>query len=572
MTAGLLTWGCVWYWLTLLVLLAGGCTSMAAASFLDAAALNDSSMHVGIMCIPLYGHWKPLWAIGEAFTRRGHHVTYFSEEPRWCEEIVRYGGDRAACIDMPSRGVFRDAAFFEKLSRADSVFLTFADLWNESFRHHELQLGGYLAAAQRVHARRPLSVLLSDAATFVGGSVARALDVPSVLFFPLTTMLPLGFFNRLPLMGTGWPAQMSSWQRLQNFLLRGMLVGLADSLHRVNDGRALYKIPPLRNGYELGGWYDTVLAPTIWGFDIPQELCPNFHPLGLLSFDEDRTPFMEKELAAFLRRCPQGAVYVNFGTLVSLHRRQADRLASALRQLPYCVVWKLTDAQRERLCQGELGEMEGRTHLRPYFASSLKIMKHAKVVAFVSHCGDRSVHEALESQLPIVGIPFFADQSDVCQRLQEAGVGRCVGHKDRFTSDAVSGAIQWVVQNADQAKANMRRLLQVSRFLGGAERAVDIIESRYHNHLLGRNESLERCAVFNDESGVEAQPLRIEQLDVFLVWIIAFVSLWLIVFACTAKLSSRLAQAMRPKQASLAKRGPRFTVSPRATQPEKKAE
>ncbi|RNE98300.1 putative UDP-glucoronosyl and UDP-glucosyl transferase [Trypanosoma rangeli] len=559
----------MWYLLTLLVMLGGGPTSVVAASLLDAAAPNAFPMHVGIICIPLYGHWKPLWSVGEAFTRRGHHVTYFSENPQWCEDVQRHGVGRAACITMPSRGAFSDPALFEKLSRTDNLFLTFVDLWNESFRHHELQLGDYLAVARKVHARHPFSILLSDAATFVGGSVARALDVPSVLLFPLTTMLPLGFCNRLPLMGTGWPAQMNHWQRLLNCILRSIVVGFASSLHRVNDARALYKIPPLRNGYELGGWYDTVLAPTVWGFDIPQELCPNFHTLGLLSFDEDRTPLMEEELSAFLQGCPQGAVYVNLGTLVSLHWRQAEQLARALRQLPYCAIWKLKGEQVERLLQGDLGKMKERTHIRPYFVSPLKIMKHANVVAFVSHCGDSSVHEALEAQLPVVGIPFFADQSDVCQRLEEAGVGRYVGHKHRFTSDDVSRAIRWVVQHGNQAKANMKRLLQVSRFFGGAERAVDLLESRYRNQLLGRNESLERCVIFGDVPPADAQPLRIEQLDVFLVWFVASVSLWLIFFAYTAKLSPHLGQMMRPRQAARAKKRPRFTASPRATQPEK---
>ncbi|PIY71927.1 hypothetical protein COY87_03625, partial [Candidatus Roizmanbacteria bacterium CG_4_10_14_0_8_um_filter_33_9] len=47
----------------------------------------------------------------------------------------------------------------------------------------------------------------------------------------------------------------------------------------------------------------------------------------------------------------------------------------------------------------------------------------AEVAAFVSHCGDTSVYESVEALVPIVGIPLFADQPDMCARIVDAGVG-----------------------------------------------------------------------------------------------------------------------------------------------------
>ncbi|KAF8290103.1 putative UDP-glucoronosyl and UDP-glucosyl transferase [Trypanosoma cruzi] len=559
---------CLWCVFTLNVMLIGP-ISTVTGSLLDPVVPNSSPMHVGIMCIPLYGHWRPLRSVGEAFTERGHYVTYFVENPLWCEEMMHHDENTTNCIIIPSRGAFRDPTFFEKMSLEPFPQKTLFGFLRETVSHHTLHLGDYLKEAQNLHAKRPLSVLISDANTIVGGSVARALDIPSVISIPLTSSIHLGINNRIPNMGSGFPARMNIGQRLLTYILLSAVLVFPPSLDPFNSQRALYNIPPLRDWNELGGFYDTVLLPFIWGLDIPQELCPNFHPLGLLSFKKDRIPPMEKELSTFLHHCTTGAIYVNFGTLVSLNPRQVNRIAKALEQLPYCVIWKMNDKQKRDLPQGYLKKMKEKLFIRSYFLSPIEIMRHKNLLVFISHCGDTSIHEALEAQLPVVGIPFFADQPDVCQRLEEAGVGKYVGHKDVFNIEDLLHAIQWVVQHLEQIKKKMKQLIRISNFLGGAERAVDIIESRYRNQLLRRNESLERCVIFNENAELETRPIRKAQLDILFLWFFVVAPLWFFVFNCIGKWLFCLGGIMRSNKTSPLKKAPHFSVSPRPTQREK---
>lgn len=49
---------------------------------------------------------------------------------------------------------------------------------------------------------------------------------------------------------------------------------------------------------------------------------------------------------------------------------------------------------------------------------------HPRTVLFFTHCGMHGVLEALHHGVPMVGMPVFADQSDVLVRLEERGVAR----------------------------------------------------------------------------------------------------------------------------------------------------
>ncbi|KAH9597948.1 UDP-glucuronosyl/UDP-glucosyltransferase [Trypanosoma melophagium] len=503
------------------------------------ASESLSPLHIAIVSIPLHGHFKPLQIIGEEFTRRRHRVTYFIENPKWCKTL-HHTQDMVDCVVLPSYDVFSEN-FFRNLSQLKSNLASFTEIFVEIYRHHELHLGDYLSAVKKVHATHPLSMILSDLSTLVGGSVATALNIPSVNLLPLTTLIPLGVSSQIPLMGTGWPARMNKWQRMDNFGLKVLLTILPDKIDRVNTFRSFYGIKPVKEGFELGGFREIIIAPTLWGFDIPHEVCPNFHPLGLLSFRDTHTPPVEKELAAFLNNCQVGSIYINFGTLAELSPFQHEKIAKALRQLPYCIVWKLKDSKNQNVLK-YLGEIKERTFFSRFFLSPLNIMRHKYMVVFLSHCGDASIHEAIGAKLPIVGIPFFADQVDVCQRVEESNIGKCVGDKNSFTSESLAKTIDYVVKNSRQMRRNIEKLLQISKFLGGAERAVDILESRQRNHLLGRNETLERCVVFNEELETEILPLRIRigQFDVFMVWFIAFLSLWLSIFMCLEKVFLRI--------------------------------
>lgn len=482
-------------------------------------------LHIGVLTIPLWGHAKPLLAIAEELAHRGHTVTFFTEQPKWCHRILRHsrhsrprrwGSDGLEdsdaevgpsvpagqwdlqCIEMPRQpAVFATATFHRMSTEYSSTLWSFVDLLEDAFGHHELALPVYQAALTAMHQRQPFTTLLCDLSTYVGASTARYLDLPVVHVYPLTTQLGIGLHPQLPAVGTGYPRQMHWRQRLSNAALKLLLHATAGStLKRLNEARAANGVPLYRDAYDAAGMYDVIVAPSLWGLDIPHPLCPNVHAVGPLNTRDDRRPYdashLTPDLLAFLDSCHDGVLYTSFGTLAVLRPETERRLLAALDELPFCVVWRLPITVVTTLPRS----LTNRLFSAPWITSTMAVLKHPNLLAFLSHCGDTSVLEAVEAGIPILGLPIFADQADVCQRVAEAGIGIVLGHKFTVSSADITAAV-WKVANHHRSSYTnaLQKLRLISATLGGASRAADILEDRQYNLLLRRDTTLEACGM-----------------------------------------------------------------------------
>lgn len=71
---------------------------------------------------------------------------------------------------------------------------------------------------------------------------------------------------------------------------------------------------------------------------------------------------------------------------------------------------------------------------------------HTNVKVFVTQCGLQSTEEAVARGMPIVGIPFIADQEMNAQRLEEQGVGLNLDFTT-ITKEKLRNAILEVAEN-----------------------------------------------------------------------------------------------------------------------------
>jgi UDP:flavonoid glycosyltransferase YjiC (YdhE family) len=493
---------------------------------LCALASCTYSMHVLVVSIPAYGHFMPVKAIAEELLLRGHRLTIFIEDVRWCETPVATVG-QFNCVAVPPSGTF-ERAFFVNMSKALNCGDSFNDLFKEMFRHHSTQLPVYLEAAQRIHRDDPFHVVLMDLSTILGLGLSAALNIPHVSVFPLSMQMSIGTSAALPALGTELPGDgsMNLYQRAKNHLTK-VLVGAISPLilKELNDAREESRVRPLNNALELAGLNGLIFAPTVWGYDIPQPLCPNIIALGAFSpyVSEEG---MEPELLAFLTTCaetgrPVG--YVNFGTLSVVSEFTFVHVYVALVQAVtrgMCIVWKIPEHQRRDDVEVMLNNPQ---NLRKYFFLSarfrtpVKIMKHPATRVFLSHCGDTSVLEAIQAELPIAGIPFFADQGDVCLRVQEAGIGVYLGNKMMLNRTFVTETLLTLADEVSSRsfREKLRLVRKMSDALGGAKRAAEIIEDRYNNGLLGPEFFPEGCFIRHSSTYI-AQGLDLWALKVVL--------------------------------------------------------
>lgn len=520
--------------LLFLVVLLVSSASLAASSEVS-PNVQHAKMHVGVLTIPLYGHFMPLKAAGEGLLVRGHSVTLFVENAAWCVTALK---QQFGCVVIPTSNRFA-SDFFVNMSAHPDLGSSFTDLFKEMFLHHEQQLGPLISIVGDIHHRTPFSLFLVDLSTFVGQGIADKFNVPYASMFPLTMHMTVGPASFLPSIGTGFPAngRMPITQRLANYLLKLAVAASSSTvLAEINPVRLAAGIPAMKHSMQVAGLEGLIFSPTIWGYDIAQPLCPNIFGVGILSPTHSHTP-MEASLEEFLAKCAskgRRAVYVNFGTLAVLNNETFAALFAGLRMTAHCIVWKISESHRMEIVQSALREqtpsqnllaMQERFYIVSRFANPVAIMQHRNMGAFVSHCGDTSVLEAIESNLPIAGIPIFADQGDVCRRVDEAAIGIYVGHKLQFSPQRLSDVLDTLVANGgEQYRNNMRRLKKVSDFLGGSEKVADVIESRFRAGLLHGTDLLERCHFLSPElAGVEAGLWRSSQSDVMLLTVAVIV-------------------------------------------------
>ncbi|CUI14385.1 unnamed protein product, partial [Bodo saltans] len=158
----------------------------------------------------------------------------------------------------------------------------------------------------------------------------------------------------------------------------------------------------------------------------------------------------------------------------------------------------------------------------------IAIMQHPSTHVFLTHCGDTSLMEAVQAELPLAGIPFFADQGDVCQRMDEAGIGRYVGHKHTFTADELE-SILVDVATSKRYKERIRDIHSISKLYGGVNRAADIIEERMSNDLLRPDAFTESCGYLTEWSGQPKSNALVQEYDFLLIY---FALIGLVCYGC----------------------------------------
>lgn len=123
-------------------------------------------------------------------------------------------------------------------------------------------------------------------------------------------------------------------------------------------------------------------------------------------------------------------IYVSFGTMVELSRKQIGELAGALIEGKRPFLWVITDkSNREAKLEGEdeseIEKIAGFRHeleevgMIVSWCSQVEVLRHRAVGCFVTHCGWSSTLESLVLGVPVVAFPMWSDQPTNAKLLEE---------------------------------------------------------------------------------------------------------------------------------------------------------
>ncbi|KAL3267222.1 hypothetical protein HHI36_011357 [Cryptolaemus montrouzieri] len=124
---------------------------------------------------------------------------------------------------------------------------------------------------------------------------------------------------------------------------------------------------------------------------------------------------LPEDLRCFLNSSNEGVIYTSLGSNMKsalLPQYKLDAIMEVFSQLPYKVLWKF---EKE-----DLPNKPANVEIRKWLPQQ-DVLSHPNVKLFISQAGLQSIDEALLGKVPMLLVPFFADQHFNAHHMVEKG-------------------------------------------------------------------------------------------------------------------------------------------------------
>ncbi|KAL0810817.1 hypothetical protein ABMA28_010129 [Loxostege sticticalis] len=178
---------------------------------------------------------------------------------------------------------------------------------------------------------------------------------------------------------------------------------------------------------------------------------PNIIYLGAVQLQPRKE--IPKDLKTYLDNSKRGVIYVSFGSNVLPSRMSKDLLdeiLQALKRLPYDILWKFDG--------DSLDNMPKNVRYQKWFPQR-DLLFHPNIKAFVTQCGLQSTDEAIDAEVPLIGIPMMAEQGYNAKKYVDFGIGVKLDAMT-FTAEDLVRAVRAVAENKSY-KQNVIRLKKI---------------------------------------------------------------------------------------------------------------
>jgi UDP:flavonoid glycosyltransferase YjiC (YdhE family) len=416
------------------------------------------------VAIPAIGHLNPLLRQAVELRRRGWRVAVASTEEMRGYVEDNFPDVRFVSVGIDPAGPDGNRALQERVSAASSFIGGTVEIMRWVNSLWPTMFDGLRAEVER---DRP-DVLVVDLVTTAGMDVAEVEGIPyvvnnadlltsiSVALLPPAPGVPLLFSGRSI-------CRINRMDRLLDPLLRWLGATIFDLMLSVplNRLRRTRGLRPRRASRRPAGVL--IMTDSAFGLEYDRPLPPLFQMVGPML--DDTSGVLPDDLRIWLERGPP-VVFVNLGTLARPGGQLVDQIARGLGSTEFRVLWVLRDRAPS--------SMPANVRVVSWVASQIGVLAHPNVRVFVSHCGINSVHESLYAGTPVVGLPLMADQRDMAQRVEDAGVG-VILDKRHLSAKALGQAIRTVLYEP-RFTHNIAPIQASFTLAGGVRRAADLIE------------------------------------------------------------------------------------------------
>ncbi|CAH0550303.1 unnamed protein product [Brassicogethes aeneus] len=149
---------------------------------------------------------------------------------------------------------------------------------------------------------------------------------------------------------------------------------------------------------------------------------------------------LNQELQSILDNAKNGVIYFSLGSNVqSIYMPERFRriLIETFAELPYTILWKWESE--------DLPNKPKNVIIKKWLPQQ-DILAHPNIKVFMTQCGLQSLEESFNAGVPIIGVPFIADQEMNIKRLERYGVGLEINYLS-VTKEELKGKILEVANN-----------------------------------------------------------------------------------------------------------------------------
>ncbi|XP_026479529.1 UDP-glucuronosyltransferase 2B15-like [Ctenocephalides felis] len=194
--------------------------------------------------------------------------------------------------------------------------------------------------------------------------------------------------------------------------------------------------------------------------DMSHPLMPNIIPLAGLHIQKPSIKNIPEKILKFLNESSNGAVLFSLGNGIRSELMSEEKIEMFLdafgKLSEYRFVWKFGN-------ESLIKKLPTNVIIHKWIPQN-DILAHRNVRLFISHAGLLSIQEAVYNAVPILGLPFFADQ-----------------HKNihKTSRDNVSLTLDYNTITSEVLQTKIRQMLTDSSF----QRNMGKLSARFHDNL-----------------------------------------------------------------------------------------
>ncbi|KAL8553589.1 hypothetical protein ACS0TY_002052 [Phlomoides rotata] len=307
---------------------------------------------------------------------------------------------------------------------------------------------------------------------------AKPLNIPSIIFITSSSTMSSFMFHHFKTPDTVFPHESIKFHDYESSLMNKLLEDARDEVERTRCSLGVErstKIVLIKGFREIEGKYIDYVS-SLTG--------KKFVPVGPLVLEPNFNG--SSEILTWLDgREEKSTVLVSFGSEYFPCKEDMVEIAHGLELSNVNFIWVVRfpkggdSCLKETLPEGFVERVEGRGRVVEGWAPQTKILGHASIGGFVSHCGWNSVLESMKYGVPVIAVPMHLDQPINARLVVEVGVGMEVlrdGNK-RLHREAFAAVVKRVVVGHDggpmRRKAmEMREKLEAK----GDEEMFEVVE------------------------------------------------------------------------------------------------